>query len=338
MRPGTTLSVYTTSWSLINHFIHETRDHSICLYNTMVSYQQFHTWDHGPLYLSIKHHDLFSLIPYMRPGTTLSVYTTSWSLSTLSTHKTMDHSVCLYITMVSSQQFSPWDHHGLFSSVSCTRPVSIICVYYTMVSSHQFPIWDHGPLYLSIQHHGLFSPTLFMRPWTTLSVYTTSWSLLTNPIHETSDHSICLYNIMVSSHQSHTWEQGPLYLSIQHHGLFSPTLFMRPWTTLSVYATSWSLLTNPIPYMRPETTLSVYATPWSLLTNPIHETSDHSICLYNIMVSSHQSHTWEQGPLYLSIQHHGLFSPILCMRPGTTLSLYTTSWSLLNNGNNNSKI
>ena len=188
MRPGTTLSVYTTSWSFINHCIHETRDHSICLYNTMVSYQQFHTWDHGPLYLSIKHHDLFSLIPYMRPGTTLSVYTTSWSLSTLSTHKTMDHSVCLYITMVSSHQFSAWDHHGLFSSVSCTRPVSIICVYYTIVSSHQFPIWDHGPLYLSIQHHGLFSPTLFMRPWTTL---------------------ICLCNIMVSSHQSHTLEQGP---------------------------------------------------------------------------------------------------------------------------------
>jgi hypothetical protein len=308
MRPGTTLSVYTTSWSLINHFIYETRDHSICLYNTMVSYQQFHTWDHGPLYLSIKHHDLFSLIPYMRPGTTLSVYTTSWSLSTLSTHKTMDHSVCLYITMVSSHQFSAWDHHGLFSSVSCTRPVSIICVYYTIVSSHQFPIWDHGPLYLSIQHHGLFSPTLFMRPWTTLSVYTTSWSLLTNHIHETRDHSVCLYNTMVSSHQSHTWDQWPLYLSIQHHGLFSP-----------------------IPYMRTGTTLSVYTTPWSLLTNSMHETRNHSISLYNIMVSSHQLYAWDQEPLYLSIQHHGLFSPIKCMRPGTTLSVYTTPWSLLTN-------
>ena len=242
MRPGTTLSVYTTSWSLINHFIHEIRDHSICLYNTMVSYQQFHTWDHGPLYLSIKHHDLFSLIPYMRPGTTLSVYTTSWSLSTLSTHKTMDHSVCLYITMVSSHQFSAWDHHGLFSSVSCTRPVSI------------------------------------------LSVYTTTWSLLANSIYEIMDHFICLYNTMVSSHLLYSWDHGPLYLSIQHHGLFSPIPYMRPGTTLSIQHHG---LFSPIPYMRPVTTLSVYSTSWSLLTNPIHENRDHSICLYNTVISSH---------------------------------------------------
>jgi hypothetical protein len=110
-------------------------------------------------------------------------------------------------------------------------------------------------------------------------------------IHETRDHSICLCNTMVSSHQSHTWEQWPFYLSIQHHGLFSP-----------------------IPYMRTGTTLSVYATPWFLLTNPIHENRDHSVCLYNTMVSSHQLHAWDQEPLYLSIQHHGLFSPIICMR------------------------
>jgi hypothetical protein len=147
--------------------------------------------------------------------------------------------------------------------------------------------WEQGPLYLSIQHHGLFSPILYMRPGTTLSVYTKSSSLLTNPIHENRDHSICLYNIMVSSHQSHTWEQGPLYLSIQHHGLFSPTLFMRPWTTLSVYATSWSLLTNSIPYMRPGTTLSVYATPWSLLTNPIHERPLTILFVYTTSWSLH---------------------------------------------------
>jgi hypothetical protein len=140
-----------------------------------------------------------------------------------------------------------------------------------MVSSHQFYSWDQGPLYLSIQHHGLFLPIPYMRTGTTLSVYTTPWSLLTNSIHETRDHSICLYNIMVSSHQSHTWDQEPLYLSIQHHGLFSPIICMRPGTTLSVYTT-----------------------PWSLLTNPIHENRGHSICLYNTMVSSHQSHTWDQ--------------------------------------------
>jgi hypothetical protein len=165
--------------------------------------------------------------------------------------------------------------------------------------------WEQGPLYLS----------------------TTPWSLLTNSIHETMDHSICLCNIMVSSHQSHTWDQGLLYLPKQHHGLFSPTLFMRPWTTLSVYTTSWSLyrhrvvhglmnrvgekkpwccrqiewplfscmglehhgLFSPITYMRPGTTLSVYTTPWSLLTNSMHETKNHSISLYNIMVSSHET-------------------------------------------------
>jgi hypothetical protein len=48
--------------------------------------------------------------------------------------------------------------------------------------------------------------------------------------------------------------EEPLYLSIQHHGLFSP-----------------------ITYMRPETTLSVYTTSWSLLTNHIHENRDHSL-------------------------------------------------------------
>jgi hypothetical protein len=110
----------------------------------------------------------------------------------------------------------------------------------------------------------------------------------------------------------------------------------------------WSLFScmglmrrDPIPYMRPVTILSVYTTSWSLLTNSIHENRDHSlsiqhhglfspilfmtrddsICLYNTMVSSHQSHAWEQGPFYLSIQHHGLFSQIICMKPGTVTGL-----------------
>jgi hypothetical protein len=178
-----------------------------------------------------------------------------------------------------------------------TTPLSLLTNYIHETRDH----------YLSIQHHGLFSPIAYMRTGTTLSVYTTPWSLITNPIHENRDHCICLCNTMVSSHQSHTWEQGPLYLSIQPHSLFSPTLFMTPWTTLSVYITSWSLLTNPIHENRDH---YVYTTPWSLLTNSIHETRNHSICLYNTMVSSHQSHTLDQWPLYLSIQHHGLFSPI----------------------------
>jgi hypothetical protein len=113
---------------------------------------------------------------------------------------------------------------------------------------------------------------------------------------------------MVSSHQSHTWEQGSLYLSIQHHGLFSPIICMRSGTTLSVYTTPWSLLTNSIHETMDH---SIYTTSWSLLTNHIHENRDHSICLCNTVVSSHQSHTWDQGPLYLSIKPHGLFSPTL---------------------------
>jgi hypothetical protein len=186
----------------------------------------------------------------------------------------MDHSICLYNIIVSSQQSHTWAQGPLYLSTTpwflLTKSIHetmdhSICLYNIMVSSHQSHTWDQGPLYLS----------------------TTPWSLLTNSIHETMDHSICLYNIMVYSHQSHTWDQGPLYLSIQHHGLFSP-----------------------IPYMIPGTTLSVYTTSWSLLSNPIHETRGHSICLYNTMVSSHQPYSWDHGPLYLSMQHHDLFSPI----------------------------
>ena len=151
----------TTSWSL-NNSIHETMDH----------------------YLSTQHHGLFSLIPCMRPGTTLSVYN----------------------TMVSSHQLYAWDqeplylsiqHHGLFSPITYMRLGTTLCLFNTMVSSHQLYSWDQGPLYLSIQHHGLFSSIPCMRTGTTLSVYSTPWSLLTNYMHETRDHSICLYNIMV---------------------------------------------------------------------------------------------------------------------------------------------
>jgi hypothetical protein len=41
-----------------------------------------------------------------------------------------------------------------------------------------------------------------------------------------------------------------------------------------------------------------------------------TLCLYNTMISSHQFHTLDHGPLYLSIQQHGLFSPVSYMRPG----------------------
>ena len=174
------------------------------------------------------------------------------------------------------------------------RPGTTFFLYNTMVSSHQFYTWDQGPL----------------------SVYATSWSLLTNSIHKfislyMQHHGLFtpipymrpgttffLYNTMVSSHQFYTWDQGPL----------------------SVYATSWSLLTNSIhkfislsiqhhglfsliPYMRQGTILSFFTTPWSLLTKSIHETRAYSICL----------------------QHHGLFMPGPYMRPYTPWSLPTNS-------------
>ena len=256
-----------------------------------------------------------------------------------SKHETMDHSVCLYITMVSFHQFSAWDHEPLYLYI--TTPWSLLTNFLhetmdpflclnTIASSHQCHAQDQWAL-----HHGLFSPIPYMRSWSTLSVYTTSWSLLTNPIHENRDHYICLYITMVSSPQFYTRDRGPLSvcnIMVSSRQFHTP----RSWTTLSVY-TTWDHgplhgLFSLIPHMRKGITLSVYITPWSLLNNSIHETRDHSICLYNSMVSSHQFVTWGKGPFYLSEQHHGLFSPIPYMRPGTALSLnYNTHQGLLTN-------
>jgi len=287
--------------------------------------------------VSIQHHGLFSLIPYMRPWTTLSVYTTPWSLLTYSKHETRAYSICLYNTMVSFCLGHTWDHkhHGLFPPIPYMRPGTTrsvytipwsllinsihetrdhsICLYNTMVSSYQFYAWEHGLLYLYTQHHGLFSPIPYMRPWTTLSVYTTP----------------------VSSHQLYTWDQGPLYLSIQHHGLFSPSPYMRPGPILSVFTTPWSLSAWAIHetiktmvsshqfHTWDQGPLSVYTIPWSLLSNSSHEKRDHSICIYitpwSLLNNSIHETRDDQGPLYLSIQFHGLFSPICHMRKGAIL-------------------
>jgi hypothetical protein len=121
--------------------------------------------------------------------------------------------------------------------------------------------------------------------------------------------TLCLYNTMVSSHQSHTWEQGPLYLSIQHHGLFSPILLDWWEETMMFYKQiEWSLVScmglvrrdHDVVWTDIMVTGLMYGieTPWSLLTNHIHENRDHSICLFNTMVSSHQFHSWDQEPLY----------------------------------------
>jgi hypothetical protein len=262
----------------------------------MVSFHQFHTWNQRPLYLYIQHHGLLLSIPYMRPGITICIYNTMVSFSpspymrpysfcrplylSIQHHGlfapipnmlTMDHYICLYSIMVSSHQFHTWEQgplllsirfHVLFSPIPYMKKETPLSIYNTMISSHRFHTRDQGPLYLPIHYHGLFLPIIYMRTWTTLSLYTTPWSLLTNSIHEIMDHSICLYNTVVSSHQFHTWDQGSLSvyttpwslltnfihetmdhsLSIQHYGLFSPVSYMSPVTTLSVYTTPSSHL------------------------------------------------------------------------------------------------
>ena len=214
----------------------------------MVSSHQVHTWDQGLLYLS----------------------TTPWSLYAWTIHETIN-------TMVSSHQFHTWDQGPLdlstipwsllINSIHETRDHSI-CLYITMVSSYQFYTWEYGLLYLYTQQHGLFSPITYMRSWTTLSIYTTPWSLLTSFIHETRDHSIYLYNTIVSSRQLYTWDQGPLciYIMVSSHQFHT-------WDQGPLY---------------------LYTTTWSLHANSIHETIDHSIY---IMVSSHQFNTWDHRPL-----------------------------------------
>jgi hypothetical protein len=128
--------------------------HSICLCNTVVSSHQFHTWDHEPLCLCT-----------MRPCTTLSIYTTSWSHLTNSIHETMDNPICLH-------------HHGLFSPILYMRPWTTLSVYTTSWSLLINFIHETRHHSICLQHHGLLTTIPYMRPWTT----------------------ICLYNIMVSSH------------------------------------------------------------------------------------------------------------------------------------------
>ena len=280
MRPWTTVFLYNIMVLPIPYMRSWTTIYTTLI--TMVSFHQFHTWNQRPFYLYIQHHGLLLSIPYMRPGITICIYNTMVSFSPspymrpysfcrplylfiqhhglfapIPNMLTMDHYICLYSIMVSSHQFHTWEQgplllsirfHVLFSPIPYMKKETPLSIYNTMISSHRFHTRDQGPLYLPIHYHGLFLPIIYMRTWTTLSLYTTPWSLLTNSIHEIMDHSICLYNTIVSSHQFHTWDQGSLSvyttpwslltnfihetmdhsLSIQHHGLFSPVSYMRP--------------------------------------------------------------------------------------------------------------
>jgi hypothetical protein len=155
-----------------------------------------HTWEQGPLYLSMQHHGLFSPIPCMRTGTTLSVYTTTWSLLTNPIHENRKRPWCCIDrynghwshvwdwweeTMVLDRQIEwslvscMWlvrrDHDVV--SIQYMRTGATLSVYNTMVSSHQLYSWDNGPLY----------------------AYTTPWSLPTNPIHENREAPGLMYVI-----------------------------------------------------------------------------------------------------------------------------------------------
>jgi hypothetical protein len=257
------LDLSTIPWSLLINSMHDTRDHSICLYITMVSSYQFYTWEHGPLYLSkrpwccidrewesglwshvwnwceetmmlhIQRYELMYGIGEKRPWCCID-----WEWSLFSCIE-LDHSICLYNNMVSSCQFHTWDHrplciynimvfshqfqtieHSVMYGISEKRPWCWIDREWSMVSCMELVWRDHDVAYTEVWTYvwnwweetmGLFLPILFMRTWTTLSVYTTPLSLLTNYIHETRDHSICL----------------------QYHGVFSPSPYMRPGPTLS---------------------------------------------------------------------------------------------------------
>jgi hypothetical protein len=150
----------------------------------------------------------------------------------------------------------------------------------------------------------------------------------------TMDHYICLYSIMVSSHQFHTWEQEPLLLSIRFHVLFSTIPYMKKgsqhvwnwcektmvlyrqieWSTKTVWSHVWTW------WKRDHGVVYTDSDPWShglLHTNSIHETTDHSIYLYTTPWSLASSNH-ETMDHCLSIQHHGLL-PIPYMRPWTTI-------------------
>jgi hypothetical protein len=163
----------------------------------MVSSHQFHTWEQGPLLLSIRFHVLFSPIPYMKKGTPLSIYNTMRVLHGLMYGIGKRPWCCIERQWFMVSWFEEARDHGVvyrqieWSVVSCvyTTPWSLF---------HQVHTWDHT---VFVDHSiCLYNTMIFLHqfqtcwPWTTISVYTASWSLLTNSIHENRGHSFCLYD------------------------------------------------------------------------------------------------------------------------------------------------
>jgi hypothetical protein len=164
----------------------------------MVSSHQFHTWDQGPFYLpwcciDKVVHGLMYGISEKSPWCWID---RDWSMVSCIKLVWRDHDVYRVV-------------YGLMYGIGVKKQWCCMKIEWSLISCMKLVRKDHDAYSewfmvsidhsLYIQHRGLFTPIPDHRP-------------------------LCLYNIMVSSHQFHTWDQEPL----------------------SVYATSWSLLTNSI--------------------------------------------------------------------------------------------
>jgi hypothetical protein len=198
---------------------------------------------------------------------------------------------------------------------------------YGIGEKNQFYAWEHGLLYLYTQHHGLFSQIPYMRSWTTLSVYATPLSLLTNYIHtmvlhrqivvpglmyETGEKRpwccTTVYNTMVSSHQFHTWDHRPL--CIYNIMVFSYGIGMkRPCCCIQI---EWSLVSCMKLVRKDHDAYS----EWSMVSCMELMWRDHGVVdrVVHGLIYGLTSFIHETRVHYLSIQHHGLFTPIPYMR------------------------
>jgi hypothetical protein len=181
----------------------------------MVSLCLGHTWDH-------KHHGLFPPIPYMRPGTTRSVYNSMVSETMMLYRQRVgersmvscmelvwrDHDVAY--TEVWTYVWNWWEEtmmlHRLrvvpvlMHRIGVKRPWCCIEREWSLVHT-----WDHRPLCI-------YNIMVFSHQFQTIehSVYTTSWSLLTNSIHETIDHSLYIqHHVVERDHGVYGLMYGP---------------------------------------------------------------------------------------------------------------------------------
>jgi hypothetical protein len=80
----------------------------------------------------------------------LYVFATPWSLFMNSRQETMDHSVCLYITMVSFHQFSARDHESLYLYI--ITPLSLLTNFLHKTMNPFLCLSTPLPLLTSVMH------------------------------------------------------------------------------------------------------------------------------------------------------------------------------------------